>query len=76
MLGHLVVKGHLVAQTLHVGVILAGLHNAVGALGAAEPHPSARAQQNQAVGLDDRCAGGGDVAAMLWPERNSFSLST
>ena len=26
VLGHLVVKGHLVAQTLHVGVVLAGLH--------------------------------------------------
>ena len=63
VLCHLVVKGHLVAQPLHVGVVLAGLHNAVGALGAAEPHPGARAQQNQAVGLDDRCAGGGNVAA-------------
>ena len=63
MLCHLVVKGHLVAQTLHVGVVLAGLGHAVGALGAAEPHPGARAQQDQAVGLDDRCAGGGNVAA-------------
>ena len=26
VLCHLVVKGHLVAQTLHVGVVLAGLH--------------------------------------------------
>ena len=63
MLGHLVVKGHLVAQTLHVGVVLAGLHNTVGTLCAAEPHPGARAQQDQAVGLDDRCAGSGNVAA-------------
>ena len=28
-----------------------------------KPHPGTRAQQNQAVGLDDRCAGGGNVAA-------------
>ena len=50
VLCHLIVKGHLVAQTLHVGVVLAGLHNTVGTLCAAEPHPGARAQQDQAWG--------------------------
>ena len=63
MLCHLIIEGHLVAQALHVGVVLTGLHNAIGALCAAKPHAGTRAQQDQTVGLDHRCAGGGNVAA-------------
>ena len=75
VLGHLVVKGHLVAQTLHVGVVLAGLGHTVGALGAAEPHPCARAQQDQAVGLDHRSAGGSNVAThALAGEEHLFAV--
>ena len=63
MLGHLVVEVHLVAKSFNVGVVLPGFGYSVGALGAAVPHGSARAQKHQTVRVQLGGGGSCQIAA-------------